>query len=106
MILAPLQVIGFYAPTDPLTLGWATFLVGAAIGHLLAEVHSANHGAFLWSGELAAFVLFAASAVAVLRAAATGGAGKRRLVRFTLCGAVFLWYVTSGFQYLYAIWLA
>ena len=135
VILAPLQVIGFYAPTDLLTLGWrlaasvlfplvaaacfpsvrtdrrvqlgwATFLVGAAIGYLLAEGHSANHGAFLWSGQLAAFVLFAASAVAVLSAAATGGAGKRRLGRFTLCGGVFLWHVASGIQYLYAMWLA
>ena len=135
VILAPLQVIGFYAPTDLLTLGWrlaasvlfplaaaacfpsvradrrvqlgwATFLVGAAIGYLLAEGHSASHGAFLWSGQLAAFVLFAASAVAVLRADATGGADKRRVVRFTLCGGVFVWHVASGIQYLYAMWLA
>ncbi len=135
VILAPLQVIGFYAPTDLLTLGWrlaasvlfplvavacfpsvrtdrrvqlgwATFLVGAAIGYLLAEGHSASHGAFLWSGQLAAFVLFAASAVAVLRAAATGGVAKGRLVRFTLCGGVFLWHLASGIQYLYAMWLA
>ena len=135
VILAPLQVIGFYAPTDLLTLGWrlaasvlfplaaaacfpsvradrrvqlgwATFLVGAAIGYLLAEGHSASHGAFLWSGQLAAFVLFAASAVAVLRAAATGGADKRQVGRFTLCGGVFVWHVASGIQYLYAMWLA
>ena len=135
VILAPLQVIGFHAPTDPLTLGWrlaasvlfplaavacfpsvrvdrrvqlawATFLVGAPIGYLLAEGQLASHGAFLWSGQLAAFVLFAASAVAVLQAAATGDAGKRRLGRFTLCGGVFLWHVASGIQYLNAMWLA
>ena len=135
VFLAPLQVIGFYAPTDPVTLGWrlaasvlfplvaaacfpsvradrrvqlgwATFLVGTAIGYLLAEGHSGSHGAFLWSGQLAAFVLFAASAVAVLRAAATGGAGNRPLVRFTLCGGVLVWHVASGIQYLYAMWLS
>ena len=135
VILAPLLAIGFYAPTDLVTLGWrlaasvlfplaavacfptvradhrvqlgwATFIVGAAIGYLLAEGHSANHGNFLWSGQLAAFVLFAASAVAVLRVAATGGADPRRLGRFALCGCVFLWHVASGIQYLYSMWLA
>ena len=134
MILAPLYVIGLRSPTDLVTLGWhlaasvlfplaavacfrsvradrrvqlgwATFLIGAAIAYLLAESTQADHGAFLWSGQLAAFVLFAASAVAVLRAAATGGAGASRLGRFALCGSVFLWHVTSGIQYLYSTWL-
>ena len=134
VILAPLQVIGFYAPTDLVTLGWrlaasvlfplaaaacfpsvradrrvqlgwATFFVGAAIGYLLAEDINADHGNFLWSGQLAAFVLFAASAVAVLRAVATGGAGASWLGRFALCGSLFLWHVASGILYLDAKWL-
>ena len=87
-------------------LGWATFLVGAAIGYLLAEGDRAAAGNFLWSGQLAAFALFAASTVAVLRDAATGLAGVRRLSQFALCGSVFLWHVTSGIQHLYATWLA
>ena len=87
-------------------LGWATFLVGAAIGYLLAEGDRAAAGNFLWSGQLAAFALFAASTVAVLRDAATGRAGVRRLSQFALCGSVFLWHVTSGIQHLYATWLA
>ena len=135
IILAPLHVIGFYAPTDFVTLawrlvasvlfplaavacfpsvradrrvqiGWATFLIGAAIGYLLAEGGRADNGNFLWSGQLAAFVLFVATAVAVLRAAAASGAGASRLGRFALCGGVFLWHVTSGIQHLYATWLA
>ena len=135
VILAPLHVIGFFAPTDVATLawrlvatvlfplaavacfpsvradrrvqiGWATFLVGAAFGYLLAEGEHAASGNFLWSGQLAAFVLFAATAVAVFRAAAAGGAGASRLGRFALCGGVFLWHVTSGIQHLYATWLA
>ena len=135
IILAPLHVIGFYAPTDFVTLawrlvasvlfplaavacfpsvradrrvqiGWATFLIGAAFGYLLAEGEYADSGNFLWSGQLAAFVLFVATAVAVLRAAAAGGAGASRLGRFALCGGVFLWHVTSGIQHLYATWLA
>ena len=135
IILAPLYVIGFYAPTDFVTLawrlvasvlfplaavacfpsvrtdrrvqiGWATFLIGAAFGYLLAEGGRAGEGNFLWSGQLAAFVLFVATAVAVLRAAAAGGAGASRLGRFALCGGVFLWHVTSGIQHLYATWLA
>ena len=135
VILAPLHVIGFFAPTDFVTLGWrlvasvlfplaavacfpsvrvdrrvqigwATFLIGAAFGYLLAEGGRAGDGNFLWSGQLAAFVLFAATAVAVLRAAAAGGAGASRLGRLALCGGVFLWHVTSGIQHLYATWLA
>ena len=134
VILAPLYVIGLRSPNDLVTLGWhfaasvlfplaavacfrsvradrrvqlgwVTFLIGAAIAYLLAESTRADHGNFLWSGQLAAFVLFAASAVAVLRAAATGGAGASRLGRFALCGSVFLWHVTSGILYLDAKWL-
>ncbi len=135
VVLAPLQVIGFYSPTDPVTLtwrlaasvlfpltavacypsvradrrvqlGWATFFVGAAFSYLLAEGNDANSGNFLWSGQLAAFVLFAASSVAVLLAAATGGGGASRLSRFALCGSVFVWHVTSGIQHLYSSWFA
>ena len=135
VILAPLHVIGFFAPTDFVTLawrlvasvvfplaavvcfpsvmadrrvqiGWATFLIGAAFGYLLAEGGRPADGNFLWSGQLAAFVLFAASAVAVLRAAAAGGAGASGPGKFALCGGVFLWHVTSGIQHLYATWLA
>ena len=87
-------------------LAWATFLVGAAIGYLLAEGDRAGAGNFLWSGQLAAFVLFAASAMAVLRAAATGRAGPNWLGRFALCGSVFLWHVASGILHLYSTWFA
>ena len=137
VILAPLHVIGHYAPTDVVTLGWrlaasvlfplaaaacfpsvradrrvqlgwTTFLIGAAIGYLLAEDVHAGTGNFLWSGQLAAFVLFAASAVAVLRTAANGGVGVSlsRLGRFALCGSVFLWHVMSGIQHAYSTWFA
>ena len=134
VFLAPLYVIGLRAPTDLATLGWrlaasilfplaavvcfpsvradrrvqlswATFFVGAAIGYLLAEGNGPGTGNFLWSGQLAAFALFAASTVAVLRDAATGGAAASRLGRFALCGSVFLWHVTSGIEHLYWSWL-
>ena len=135
VILAPLHAIGLRSPTDVVTLGWrlvasvlfplaavvcfpsvradrrvqlgwATFLIGAAFGYLLVEGGRAASGNFLWSGQLAAFVLFAASAVAVLRAAAAGGAGASGPGKFALCGGVFLWHVTSGIQHLYVTWLA
>ena len=136
VILAPLHDIGLQSSTDPVTLGWrlvasvlfpltaiacfssvradrrvligwATFVIGVAIGYLLAEGgHLAGSGNFFWSGQLAAFVLFVASAVAVLRDAATGCAGVSRLGRFAVCGIVFLWHVTSGIQHLYSTWLA
>ena len=134
VILAPLHDIGLQSPTDLITLGWrlvasvlfpvtavacfssvradrrvllgwATFVIGVAIGYLLAEGgRLAGSGNFLWSGQLAAFVLFVASAVAVLRDAATGGAGASRSGRFAVCGIVFLWHVTSGIQHLYSNW--
>ena len=135
VMLAPLLAIGVHSPTDVVTLGWGlaasvlfplaavvcfpsvradrrvqigwvTFFIGAAFGYLLAEGDRPGHGNFLWSGQLAAFVLFAASAVAVLRAAATGGAGVSRLGRFALCGSIFFWHVASGIQHLYSTWLA
>ena len=135
VMLAPLLAIGFHSPTDVVTLGWGlaasvlfplaavvcfpsvradrrvqigwvTFFIGAAFGYLLAEGGRPGHGNFLWSGQLAAFVLFAASAVAVLRAAATGGAGVSRLGRFALCGSIFFWHVASGIQHLYSTWFA
>ena len=135
VILAPLHVIGLRAPTDLVTLawhlvasvlfplaavtcfpsmradrrvqlGWATFVVGAAIGYLLAESSGVDSGNFLWSGQLAAFALLAASTVAVLREAATGGAGVLRLSQFALCGSIFLWHVASGIQHLYTSWFA
>ena len=128
VVLAPLQAIGVHSSTDlvtlgwrltasvlfPLTaaacfpsvcadrrvqLGWATVFIGAAIGYLLAESQRPGAGNFLWSGQLAVFGLFAASTVAVLRDAATAGAGGRRLA---LCGSVFLWHVASGIQHVYS----
>ena len=78
VILAPFYVIGFRSPPNLVTLGW----------------------------HLAAFVLFAASAVAVLEDAAAGGAGLSLLIRFAVCGIVFLWHVTSGIQHLYSNWFA
>ena len=99
-------------------LGWATVFIGAAIGYLLAESQRPGAGNFLWSGQLAVFVLFAASTVAVLRDAATAGAGGRRLRempgaagvqrRGLRCAAAScLWHVdddetASGIQHVYS----
>ena len=135
VFLAPLYVIGLRDPNDLVTLvwrlaasvlfplaaaacfpsvradrrvqlGWATFFIGAALGYLLAEGSRTGTGNFLWSGQLAAFALFAASTVAVLRDAATGGVVVRRLSQFALCGSVFLWHVASGIQHLDSNWFA
>ena len=83
--LAPVACFPSMRADRRVQFGWVTFLVGAAIGYLLAEGDRAGAGNFLWSGQLAAFVLFAASAVAVLRAAVTGGGGASSLIRFALC---------------------
>ena len=64
-------------------------------------------GNFLWSGQLAAFVLFAASAVAVLRAAATGRRGCEPARAGLRCAeASSSGTSASGIQHLYATWLA
>ncbi len=111
VILARLHMIGFFAPTDFVTLAWrlvASVLFPLAAVACFPSVRADRRVQIGWATFLigAAFVLFAATAVAVFRAAAAGGAGASRLGRFALCGGVFLWHLTSGIQHLYATWLA
>jgi len=138
--VAPLMVIGLYAPTDALTLvtrlalsvlfplsvvaafpqeaardirlplAWLTFALGIVPGYLLAEAGGkASAGDFLWSGQLACFVLFAVSAAFL--AARLGDAVERpfragTLARAAACGAVLAWHAVSGVQHLQRSWLA
>jgi hypothetical protein len=75
-----------------LGMAWAVFVAGIALGYLFAESGaSADHGNFLWSGQLAAFLLFAVSSLFVLR--------------FTVVGLALLWHVWSGVRHLQMNWL-
>ncbi len=91
----------------PLLLAWGTFFVGTAAGYLLTEQGgNASHGNFLWSGQLAAFLLFVVAALFVVRE--TGRAGRfsaglgGRLVVLVLLLA---WHVDSGIRHLHTSWL-
>jgi hypothetical protein len=52
-----------------LNLAWLTFAVGLGFTYLLAETQRTAHGNFLWSAQLALFVLFVESALCAIEAA-------------------------------------
>ena len=67
-----------------LKLAWAAFAVGVLQAYLLAETGlRRDHGNFLWGAQIAAFVLFAASA-RTLAAQALGGRFGRDWIRWSL----------------------
>jgi hypothetical protein len=91
-----------------MVLAWATFVVGVSWGYLFAEAGGKmSAGDFLWSGQIAAFVLFAAAAAFLLRqlAPATGRLPAQGvLVRGGVCLAVLGWHVASGLRHLQTSW--
>jgi hypothetical protein len=137
MTFSPLYVIGLYSPVDTATLAqkfvasllfplavtisfpaalreirlplaWLVLLCGASYGYLLAEGGQlADHGNFLWSGQLAAFVLFAAAAVELAQRLATGTErGWRIGLRAAVCAAILVWHLESGIRHFSASWLS
>lgn len=67
-----------------LKLAWAAFAVGVLQAYLLAETGMRrDHGNFLWGAQIAAFVLFAASA-RTLAAQALGRGSGRDWIRWSL----------------------
>jgi hypothetical protein len=98
-IVFPLAVLAAFrrdaARDTPLRLAWLAFLAGAAYAYGLAETGERMiHGNFLWSGQAAAAVLFAASTRFTL--AHAPGAPRRALA----CALVFGLHVASGTAYL------
>lgn len=90
-----------------LVLAWLTLAVGVAWGYLMAESGGkASAGDFLWSGQLAVFLLFAVSSTFLLRAVGSNGRalGVSVLARSGVCAAVLLWHVASGVQHLQTSW--
>lgn len=70
-IAFPLLVLLFYfrrAVRDTmLVLAWVCFSVGAAYTYLLADLTAIEAGDFTWSGQAGTFILFAASAVFLMK---------------------------------------
>lgn len=110
-VLLPLAAVAFFpraALRDPaLRLAWLTFACGAAYAYLLAEGGGqADHGNFLWSGQLAAFVLFAVTVMFVLRQLVAAAPGKDIWLRGGACAALLAWHVASGVRHLQSSWYA
>jgi hypothetical protein len=96
-IVFPLAVLAAFPRAavrdSALRLAWLAFLAGAFYAYGLAETgERAIHGNFLWSGQAAAAVLFAASARFVLAREAAGP-------RLAACAAAFALHVASGIGY-------
>jgi hypothetical protein len=82
-----------------LRLAWLAFLAGAFYAYGLAETGPRMiHGNFLWSGQVAAAVLFAASARFVLARTRAGGRDEHG-ARLAACAAAFALHVASGLGY-------
>ncbi len=82
-----------------LNFAWLGFGVGALEGYLLAETGPRlRDGNFLWSGQVALFALFAASAAFLLRRLAEGlrTGGPRMDLRTGLCASVYGLHTASG----------
>jgi hypothetical protein len=98
-IVFPLAVTAAFAREavrdGALRLAWLAFFAGTAYAYGLAETGPRMiHGNFLWSGQAAAAVLFAASARFALARRAAPAA------RLALCAAAFVLHVASGIGYL------
>lgn len=109
-LLFPLTVTLVFWPTAlrdrRMWLAWATFASGATYGYLLAEGGGkADAGDFLWSGQLGAFLLFAVSAVFVVRACASQRWSRGLVVRLVPVCLVLGWHLVSGVRHLQTSWL-
>jgi hypothetical protein len=106
-IVFPLAVVAAFpreAVRDAaLRLAWLAFLAGAFYAYGLAETGPRmSHGNFLWSGQVAAAVLFAASArfaLARFGAGAAGDGGHGVNLRLAACAVAFALHVASGVGY-------
>lgn len=104
-IAFPLAVAALFAREAArdaaLRVAWLAFLAGAFYAYGLAETGPRiTHGNFLWSGQAATAVLFAASArFALGRMRAVGGDGHGARLRLAACAAAFALHVASGLGY-------
>lgn len=100
-ILFPLAVFFCYArqvlKSQRMVLAWILFAGGASYTYLLAE--SGRHmieGNFLWSGQIALWILFVVSLEFLLRQQQSGGSGSLHNKQFTWCMRLFGLHVFAG----------
>ena len=104
-IVFPLAVAAAFARQAArdaaLRVAWLAFLAGAFYAYGLAETGPRRtHGNFLWSGQAAAAVLFAASARFALARNRAGGRDEHGArLRLAACAAAFALHVASGLGY-------
>jgi hypothetical protein len=130
LVVAPLEVMGFYSPRwempllfvlsvafplaaafalrrvalrdGPLQLAWLTFVVAAGYGYVLAEADpNTGSGNWLWSGQIALFVLLAESLL-LLRARGEAVSPRARRLAWLAFGLQLacglLWYTAEVVQ--------
>lgn len=101
-IVFPLAVAAAFAREAvrdaALRLAWLAFLAGTAYAYGLAETGPRmTHGNFLWSGQAAAAILFAASArFAMQRTAQGAGIGPTRGASLALCAVSLSLHLAAG----------
>jgi hypothetical protein len=103
-ILFPLWVVLTHwsaaARDQELRLAWGTFAVGAVHAYALAESGPRlAHANFLWSGQVAVFVLFAVSTAFFARQWSAGDASRRWRPTVVAACALFVLHVASGVAY-------
>lgn len=86
-----------------LNFAWLTFFIGISFTYLIAESRRTAHGNFLWSGQLALFVLFVESVLCVVECARGRWAQLSRrsqtMALVGVCAAVFGTHLWFGIEY-------
>jgi hypothetical protein len=86
---------------DPgMRIAWAGMIVGLLISYLLAEEGDRLYdGNFLWTGQMAVFVLFVAAAAFLTHRVTTRGLRAGTVARGLAVSAVLLLHVESGIRH-------
>jgi hypothetical protein len=86
-----------------LNFAWLTFFIGISFTYLLAESRRTAHGNFLWSAQLALFVLFVESTLCLLECARGRWAQPNHRLRTTalvgMCAGIFGMHLWFGIAY-------
>ena len=111
-ILFPLLVTVMFvkdaARSVTMRLAWLTFGCGVAWGYLMSESGGkASAGDFLWSGQIAAFVLFAIAGVFLVERLTRQSAESPGSVaaKAAVCVMVLAWHAVDGVRHFNASWL-
>jgi hypothetical protein len=101
-IVLPVTVLVVYGrqvlALPAMQLGWVQFAIAVACTYLLAETREPLAGNFAWTGQIATYLLFVASAVFAMRRWAVGWASAVCAVAFSLhvaSGVLFFVYPTA-----------